>query len=75
MSRIEYSIIKRMIDLTKNHKMLLSYVWLNSLFIDLVTKVISYQYVDIPQTDVDKVTNLQAQNAQMLMALVMGVLM
>jgi hypothetical protein len=37
-----------------------------------VTKSILYDYIDRPLTDTEKISDLQAQNAQMLLALVQG---
>lgn len=45
------------------------------LYINQQTKELHYEYADIPKTDANKIVELQAQNAQMLSALVMGGLM
>lgn len=45
------------------------------LVIDLITKELSYNYVDRPLTDSEKITQSEQQDAAMLLALVTGGLM
>jgi len=47
----------------------------SAMYVDTATLAITYDYLPIPQSDADKLAELQSQNAQMLLALVMGGLM